>query len=95
MFKRSGAIVFLAVLYLIAAKIGSGFSQVLTVFSILIWTVAAGLFVYLVLFRGVRLSFLQKAEPAAPAAEPAADNDPADENATEGGEVLPFPNSAS
>src|SRR3546814_5911807 len=57
MFRGYGAIVVLAALFFIAAKIGDTFAQTLTIFSIFIWTIAAALFAYLILFRGIKLSF--------------------------------------
>lgn len=67
--RRSGAIIFLAALYFLAAKIGGDFGQVVTIFTVLIWMIAAGLFAYLMLFRGVKLSFFGFGREAAEAAE--------------------------
>jgi hypothetical protein len=57
MFRGYGGIVVLAALYFIAAKIGDTFSKTLMIFSIFIWAIAAALFAYLILFRGMKLSF--------------------------------------
>jgi hypothetical protein len=64
MFKGYGGIAILAILYFIAAKIGDTFSQTLTVFSIMVWAIAAALFVYLILFRGVKFTPFGMGKPA-------------------------------
>src|SRR3546814_11330639 len=63
MFRGYGAIVVLAALFFIAAKIGDTFAKTLTIFSIFIWTIAAALFAYLILFRGMKLSFFGFGKP--------------------------------
>lgn len=64
--RRSLAIVAFGLLYLLAAKIGSTFSQSLMIFSVIVWMIAAGLFAYLVLFRNVRLSIFGRSQAEAP-----------------------------
>lgn len=63
MFRGYGGIVILAGLYLLAAKIGDSFSKTLTIFSIFIWAIAAGLFAYLILFRGMKFTFFGLGQP--------------------------------
>lgn len=46
-------------LYFIAAQIGSGFSQILTIFSLFVWVIAGGLFLYLILFRGLKIQLFR------------------------------------
>src|SRR3546814_18253448 len=58
MFRGYGAIVVLAALFFIAAKIGDTFAQTLTIFSLFIWNIAAALIHSLILFRCMNLSFL-------------------------------------
>ena len=60
MFRRSGAIIVLLGLYLLAGQIGNSFSQGLMIFSIFMWVIAAGLFVYLMLFRGMKIDLFRK-----------------------------------
>lgn len=55
-FHKYGAIVFLLSLYLIAAKIGSSFSDALKIFGAMMWVLAIAMFAYLVLFKGMKIS---------------------------------------
>jgi hypothetical protein len=79
--RRTGAIVFLGILFLCLAKIGS-FTQALTIFTIIMWSIAACLFGYLVLYRGVRFNPFQRTVPA--------DEPEYAEAEAQGGEVVPF-----
>lgn len=65
MLRRTGAIVVLAGLYLLAAEIGNNFGQALTVFGLFMWVIAAGMVVYLMLFRGMRLDLFGNADEEA------------------------------
>lgn len=57
--RRAGSylpfIVF-AVLAVIAGKLGQSFGQILTIFAVLVWAVVGLVFVYMVLFRNVKLT---------------------------------------
>src|SRR5690606_805783 len=60
MFRRTGAIIALVGLYFLAAQIGNSFGQVLTIFSIFMWVIAGGMFVYLMLFKGMKMEIFSK-----------------------------------
>lgn len=63
--RRTAALLFLVVLFVLAAQIGNSLKQILMIFSIFMWVVAAGMFVYLILFRGARITlFSRNSEPA-------------------------------
>ncbi|QAY80198.1 hypothetical protein [Sphingosinicella sp. BN140058] len=63
--RRYGAIAVLVALYWVAAQLGETFGSTLFIMSVFFWTLAAGMFVFLVLFRGLTLRLFSK-----PAAEP-------------------------
>lgn len=77
---RTGAIIFLAGLFLLAGQIGNSFQQTVTIFSIIIWTIAFGMFLYLILFRGLKLDLFSKANVSSDLYEPEEKLDRVDDN---------------
>lgn len=67
MFRRTGAIIVLLIMFLIAGEIGNTLGQALTIFGIFMWVIAAGMVTYLVLFRGMKLSLFKRSVESQPA----------------------------
>lgn len=63
--RKLGAFAVLGAIYLLAAAIGNTFGQALTIFGFFMWMIAAGMVVYLVLFRDVKIDlFARSADDA-------------------------------
>jgi hypothetical protein len=63
--RRTGAILYLVMLALVAFVIGDTFSQAMTVIAVLGWITVAVMAVYMVLFRNMKFT-LFKEQPAEP-----------------------------
>jgi hypothetical protein len=62
-FRRNGAFAVLALLAFLAIKLGDTFGTALTIFTIFVWVIAIGMFVYVTLFKGVRLTLFSRNRP--------------------------------